>query len=164
MSPLLDSDGNPVRIKNMPLKNTAGDQAGYNRGFDLKRIIDTLPAGLEREILRIMNFHRGRQNAISRDELVCNLAEMGFHFKDDRKIRACINQLRKSGKPGSWICSTGGESGGYWLAASQEELEEYIRREQESRLKDLAEQARAMRAAAERYWGIYSPEKQIGMF
>jgi hypothetical protein len=144
---LLDNDGNPV----------------YNAGFSLKKLIDSMPVGLEREVLRILDFHRGHKNVISRKKLINDLRSLGFHI-DDRKVRACINQLRKSEKPGSWICSTGGENGGYWMAESQEELEQYIQREQESRLKDLAKQAKAMRIAAEKYWGMYSPEKQISLF
>jgi len=144
---IFDNDGNPV----------------YNAGFSLKKLIDNMPVGLEREILRILDFHRGHQNVISRKTLIKNLDSIGFKV-DDRKVRACINKLRKSEKPGSWICSTGGIEGGYWMAESQEELEEYIRQEQESRLKDFAKQTKAMRVAAEKYWGIYSPEKQISLF
>ncbi len=144
----LDNDGNP-----------------YNIGFDLRKMISEMPAGLEREILRILDFHVGRENAISRPQLVIDLALMGFDYtKDDRPVRACINKVRKSGKPGCWICSTGGVHGGYWRAKSHMEIEEFIQREQESRLKDFAKQARAMRAAAESYWGMYSPEKQISLF
>jgi hypothetical protein len=144
---LLDNDGNPV----------------YNAGFSLKKLIDSMPVGLKREVLRILDFHRGHKNVISRKKLISDLVSMGFQV-DDRKVRVCINQLRKSENPGSWICSTGGKNGGYWLAESQEELEEYIQREQESRLGDFAKQMKAMRSAAEKYWGIYSPEKQISLF
>src|SRR4030042_6553315 len=92
---LLDNDGNP-----------------FNRGFDLGKIISEMPAGLERVILRNLNFHKGRENAISRIQLLKELKAVGFTI-DDRKMRACIKKMRKSEKPGTWICSTGGGNGGY---------------------------------------------------
>ncbi len=136
----------------------------YNAGFDLEEMIDNLPAGLERTILRILDFHTGRKNFISGEDLVEQVHLMGFRDTENREVRASINQLRKSGRPGSWICSTGGIEGGYWMAESQEELEEFCQREFDSRAKDLFEQAAAMRKAAERKWGRYSPEKQESMF
>ncbi len=141
-------------------------QAEYNIGFDLDEMIDNLPAGLERAIRRVIEFHIGRENAVSRSQLISDLAIMGFDYidKDDRPIRGCINQIRKSGTPGSWICSTGGLGGGYWLAKNQEEMEEFIEHEEESRLGDFAKQVRAMRSAAEKRWGRYFPEKQASLF
>jgi hypothetical protein len=138
----------------------------FNKGFDLDEMIDNLPAGLERAIRRILEFHIGRENAISRSQLITDLASMGFNYidKDDRPIRACINQIRKSGMPGSWICSTGGVGGGYWMAETQAELEEFIEHEEDSRLGDFAKQMKAMRMAAEKKWGKYSPEKQVPLF
>jgi hypothetical protein len=147
---LLDAEGQPV----------------YNRGFDLDELIDNLPAGLERAIRRVLEYHKGRKNAISRFQLISDLASVGFDYidKDDRPIRVCINKIRKSGTPKSWICSTGGLGGGYWLAKNQEEMEEFIENEEESRLGDFAKQVRAMRSAAEKHWGRYSPEKQASLF
>lgn len=141
-------------------------QPRYNTGADLKEMIESLPVGLERAIRRVLEFHIGRKNAISRSQLISDLASMGFNYidKDDRPIRICINQIRKSGTPKSWICSTGGVGGGYWLAESYDELDEFIRREEESRLGDFAKQMKAMRAAAEKKWGRYSPEKQATLF
>lgn len=137
--------------------------AAYNSGFDLNEMIDNLPGGLEREVRRILEFHTGRENAISRGRFLADLALMGMEI-DERELRVCINQLRKSGTAGSWICSTGGENGGYWMAASQEELEEFLQREFDARAMDLHEQSSAMRKAAEKRWGRYSPEKQATMF
>jgi hypothetical protein len=141
-------------------------QAGYNVGIDLDEMIDHLPAGLERAVRRILEFHVGRKNAISRTQLIYDLANMGFDYidKDDRPVRGCINLIRKSGTDGSWICSTGGVGGGYWMAESNEELEEFIDHEEESRLGDFAKQMKAMRIAATKRWGRYSPEKQISLF
>ncbi len=123
----------------------------------LEELIKEMPAGLERGILRILSFHQGKANAISRGRIVAELALMGFPA-DERVMRACINQLRKDGQ---LICSMGGEGGGYYLPENHEELEDYIERELRPRANDLHEQEKALRAAAEKRWGRYSPEKQI---
>ena len=141
-------------------------QAEYNVGVDVKAMINNLPAGLDRAIRKILEFHIGRKNAISRFQLILDLAKMGFDYvdKDDRPVRVCINKIRKSETPNSWICSTGGVGGGYWLAETNAELEEFIDHEEESRLGDFAKQMKAMRMAAEKHWGRYSPEKQASLF
>lgn len=128
--------------------------------FDLEALINDLPAGLDRAMLRVLSFHRGRNSAIGRPQLVSELARMGFQVHE-RQARACINQLRKSGSP---ICSTGGTDGGYYLASDWNELNDYIKREIEARAFDLLEQAKALRAQAEQTWGKYSPEQQARMF
>ena len=133
----------------------------FNMGVDIQSMIDNLPAGLDRALLRVLQFHRGRTNAISRRDLLKDLTFMGFQMKDDRPMRICINQFRKEGVE---ICSTGGKKSGYWLAANQEELNEWIQNESEARLKDFGKQIRAMRAAADKRWGRYSPEKQASLF
>lgn len=140
-----------------------GDGIPFNKGINIQDMIDNLPAGLDRAVLDVIKFHEGRENAISRELLVHDLKSMGFDVSE-REARACINQLRKSGMPGTWICSTGGVDGGYWLAADHEELEEFLQKEVDARALDLHEQASAMRRAAEKRWGRYSPEKQISMF
>lgn len=142
---LLDNDGEPV----------------YNRGVDIKQLIKELPAGLERGILDVLQFHIGHENAISRTKLLNDLGLHGFHFDDDRKVRLCISQMRKEGQQ---ICSTGGEDGGYWLGAGKEEVFEFTSKEYRSRALDMLETAKAMEDAAEKRWGRYSPEKQINMF
>ncbi len=136
----------------------------FNRGFDLDEMIDNLPAGLERAILRVLEFHQGRINYISGDDLVTQVRLMGFPSIENREVRACISQLRESGVPGTEICSTGGIEGGYWMAADHEEAEEFVQREFDSRAKALHKQASAIRAAAEKHWGKYSPEKQVPLF
>lgn len=88
------------------------------------------------------------------------LALHGFQVHE-REARVCINQLRKEGVQ---ICSTGGGDGGYWLAENLDELEEYLNNEPLARIKDLSDQVNAMRAAAQKRWGKYSPAKQTSMF
>lgn len=122
----------------------------------LQGMIDRLPPGLERAMLRVLSFHQGRGNAIGRGELVNALRRHGFAVSE-REMRLQVNLLRKQGQP---ICSTGGAEGGYWLAANWDELVEYLDREVHSRAMDLLEQEKALRAEAERRWGRFSAEKQ----
>lgn len=130
--------------------------------FDLNELIKSLPAGLDRAVLRVLSFHVGRPNAIARHALVEELARLGFNYrKDDRAVRAMINQLRKAGH---LICSYGGRDGGYFLPADWNELNEYLDREVHPRAMDLLEQEKAMKAAAEGRWGRFSPGRQMDLF
>ena len=104
--------------------------------------ITQMPAGLDRAILRILSFHEGAENAISRVMLKGDCGRNGFHI-NERTMRAAINHLRKQGHP---ICSTGGEGGGYYMATSRAELDDYIMREPQARINDFSEQIKAMRA------------------
>jgi hypothetical protein len=132
----------------------------FNRNFDLDELINSLPSGLDRALLRTLSFHVGREQAISRAKLIEELAKVGFDYrKEDRPMRACINVLRKAGHP---ICSTGGRDSGYWLAANWDELNEYLDREVRSRLSDLREQEQALAKAARQLWG--EPNPQMSLF
>jgi hypothetical protein len=92
--------------------------------------------------------------------LIYALKQSGFDYpKDDRPVRLAINQLRKDGHP---ICSTGGIGGGYYTAASWDELEEYLGAEVHSRALDLLEQEKAMRDGGQRLWG--APSQQFNLF
>lgn len=126
-------------------------------GFDLQKMIDELPPGLDRAVLRILGFHLGREAAISRADLLMELGNHGFRVPD-RAARAAINQLRKLGNP---ICSAGGEGGGYYLARGWNELVEFIDREMHSRAMDLLEQEKALRKEGERRWGA---QEQMSLF
>ena len=130
----------------------------YNAGVSLQAVIDNMPPGLDRALLRILSQRVGREAAISRPNLLAELKKLGFEVHE-RMARACINQLRKAGHP---ICSTGGNDSGYWWAANWAELREYLEREVHSRAMDLLEQEQALKRAGERAWG---PERnQIKLF
>ncbi len=106
-------------------------------------------AGLEQAIKRILERHVGRNEAIRRKSLLRLLANASYQVTD-RVMRAQINQLRKDGV---LICSAGGENGGYWLAESPEELEEFIEHELHPRAMDFLEQEKALKLEAARRWG-----------
>jgi hypothetical protein len=127
-------------------------RAPYNAGFDMDAFIAALPPSLERTVLTTLEKCVGRDQALSRRRLLdCVRRVPGLEDTHERAVRYIINQARKNGAP---ICSTGGDDGGYWLAASWDELNEYLDRELRSRLKDLREQEQAMTRAAEQRWGL----------
>jgi len=115
-----------------------------------------LPPGIDRAVMRILTERVGQENAIIRGAFVAMVKAYGYNVTE-RQVRYCVNQLRKRGVP---ICSTGGESGGYWYASDWDELLDYIHRELDSRISDLMEQRRALKDQAEKTWGKFSPEKQ----
>lgn len=130
----------------------------YNAGVSLQAMIDEMPPGLGRAILRILSVRVGQANAISRPDLLLALKSLGFDV-DERPARARINLLRKAGHP---ICSTGGSKGGYWWAANWVELRSFLDDEVLPRAYDLLEQERALRKYGEQTWG---PEPlQIKLF
>lgn len=111
-------------------------------------------------VLQVLSWHQGKQDAIKSRELVQELKQLGWWGDVHRDMRVQINKLRKLG---ALICSAGGNDGGYWIAASWDELEEYLQRELHSRAMDLLDQEKHLRAAAESVWGKYSPQKQLRM-
>lgn len=115
------------------------------------------PPGLEKSVYQVLFERQGRDSAISRHALL-SLVQSMYPKTTDRQLRACINQLRKDGV---MICSTGGEDGGYWLAASWDELSEYLDREVVSRLIDLAEQRSALVKAGEERWGYLTRQERM---
>lgn len=122
----------------------------HSNGFDVGELIASLPAGLERAILRSLSYHQGRQNAILRADLVSELGAVDGLQVHDRQVRMQINLLRKRGVP---ICSTGGSDGGYWLGANMEEVAEFIESELSARIADLAETRDGMLRGARERWG-----------
>ena len=121
----------------------------FNRGFDLEAYIQSMEPGLERAVLRVLQYHAGRGNAIGRGRLLADVQSY-LSKATDRGVRVVINQLRKDGFP---ICSTGGVDGGYWIAACPEELDEYLDRELKARVKDLQEQVNALWRTRKALWG-----------
>lgn len=128
--------------------------------FDLDRLIDNLPAGLDRAILRILSFRKGRDNAIGRADLVKELAKLGIKT-NERAMRAQISQLRKSGH---LICSAPGVEGGYYLPATPDEFDDFVQQEYRAKIVDMQETLSAMQRSAEQQWGRFSPAKQASLW
>ena len=120
----------------------------------LDDILANLPSGLDRALLSIFRYHQGRENAISRDDLLDHLKSIGWETSD-RVMRAQINLLRKNGH---LICSAGGHGGGYYLARNWSELEDFIGQELRPRAMDLLEQEKALKVGAKRVFGENSTQ------
>lgn len=130
----------------------------YNVGVDVALMLAQLDPGVKRAVLRVLSYHVGRQNAVSRTELVAETNRLvPCH---DRQVRLVVNELRKEG---ALICSTGGIDGGYWLAQDMEELRAYLDAEVWSRVGDLTQQAQAMVQAGMAQWGPVPEGKQLRM-
>ena len=112
-----------------------------------------MPSGIDRTILGILMYHVGKENAISRDELLVK-SKLSWDISD-RGLRDQINSLKKSE---FLICSTGGVGGGYYLAQNWDELEDYIGHELLSRIKDLSEQRKSLQLGGKKLWGENSPQ------
>lgn len=125
----------------------------------IRQLIDKIPPSAERYLLRILQERVGRDKALSRSGLLALVQRMpGCSKLSDRQMRQVINGLRIAGQ---LICAAAGDEGGYYLAATWEELDEYLQREVHSRAMDLLEQEKALRQAGERQWGAYSRQFKL---
>jgi hypothetical protein len=113
------------------------------------QMIDEMPGGLDRALLRVLSYHHGREKAIGRSELVLALQMEAFNA-GERQARQCIHDLRRKGY---LICSAPGEDGGYYLAASLAEFEEFCQRELHPKAIDMLETESAMKDAARAQFG-----------
>jgi repressor of nif and glnA expression len=114
------------------------------------------PFGMEDALARILRYHTGKDKAIGRMAMVKGLANVGFHV-GERAVRECIKALRRKSH---LICSTPGEGGGYYMAESLAEFEEFDRSEMGAKISDMNETRQAMRAAAKQQFGDAS---QLGL-
>ena len=113
------------------------------------RLMAQMPVGLDRVVLRLLSFHEGHKSAIGREELVINVKLMGFDVHE-RLVRHCIRGLRRDGH---LICSAPGEDGGYYLAETLAEFEEFAQNEFLAKIGDMSETLAAMRASAREVFG-----------
>lgn len=97
-------------------------QAKLNFGFSLEEKKKGITDDLINDIVMIAMFHIGRDNAISRTNLVREIHARGHH-QDERTIRIAISELRR--QLGIPIAGTGGKKGGYWLLKDKEESDAY---------------------------------------
>jgi predicted transcriptional regulator len=117
--------------------------------YDVKQMIDDLPHGLDRAILLILSNRWGRNQAISRGNLVKAVSQMGFP-SNERAVRLQISQLRKKG---ALIGSAPGENGGYYLVLTAQEFQEFVDTEYLAKIKDMQETLSAMRQSARDVFG-----------
>lgn len=116
--------------------------------------IKNMPVGLDRAILRVLSYHRGREQAIGRSELVHQVAQLGC-AATERQVREEIKQLRrgKNGQEPCLICSAAGEDGGYYMAETLAEFEEFAQVEFIGKIADMSETLSRMRESANKIFG-----------
>ena len=87
-------------------------------------IIDDMPLGLDKAILRALSYHIGKESAIERNNLLLTIREIplsGFDSVEDRQIRKSIETLRRKG---ARICNEV-KGDGYFIAANEQEYQEF---------------------------------------
>lgn len=104
-----------------------------------KTKINEIPESKFKELLILLAYRRSPDGAISRKQLAYNLE------LSDREVRRLITQARKSRFP---IISSS-HDGGYYLAQTVKEIQEFRNREIRSRIKDLKQTDDGMLGAAE---------------
>lgn len=117
-------------------------------------IIMEMEPGLVRAVARALEKRVGQEHALQKPDLLKLVRGQGFGGQIsaatlERQARMAIVTLRKSGV---LVCSRSGE-GGYFLAASRAEYEEFIEREYRAKIRDMSETAGAMDRAARAQFG-----------
>lgn len=120
----------------------------------LEEIIDEMPPGMDRAVLRVLEKRNGKAMAIQKAEFHQAVKALGFGTGVspatlDRQVRMAVASWRKQGV---LICSSSGD-GGYFLAATRDEFDEFIQREIIDKIVDMSETKDAMIAAAIARWG-----------
>ena len=112
---------------------------------------------VETEVRSILSFHKGKDNPVSRWQLVERVfgreaaANRGNNNPFDRKIRQAIEKYRDT----DLIVSSSG-SAGYWMAADMDDIHT-IAQEYENRARQMEEKARNSRKRGiERFGGQMS--------
>jgi hypothetical protein len=110
---------------------------------------ETYDQKLAKAILYTLSWHVGKGKAIGRMDLVQS-AEVRACKVGERVMRDTIRLLRREGQ---LICSAPGEEGGYYLAETWQEFQEFTRAEYEAKISDMSETLKAMKKAAVERWG-----------
>lgn len=112
---------------------------------------------IESDVRHILSFRKGKENKISRWELVERVfgrqaaADRSGNNPYDRKIREAINKWRDI----DLIVSSSGSSG-YWLAVDMNDIE-VIAQEYVNRARDMEEKARNLRKRGAEKFGPQIP-------
>lgn len=103
---------------------------------------------LEEIVLKHIKYYT-RDNPIGRNQLVSYVNRYGYKASE-REVRETIKQLRRQRYV---ICSLPGPAGGYYMARSREEYEEFKHVEFLAKIQDMSETLRAMDAGAKDMFG-----------
>lgn len=128
----------------------------------LDEILAEMPYGFVERVGSALEFYQGQEHAVTKVQLMDSLKRMGFGnglspATLERQVRLAIVALRKRG---ALICSSSGE-GGYFVAKSRDEYDEFVEREYKGKIADMQETVEAMNAAARARWG---EGLQMGLF
>ena len=115
----------------------------------MSEYVPNIPEGLDAAVLCVFEKHTGKQNVISRTMLVWQLAGIGVRA-EERSVRECIKQLRRVGH---LICSMPGTGGGYYMAESKAEFDEFIQTEFDAKIHDMLVTTAAMKQSARVQFG-----------
>ena len=108
-----------------------------------------IPVGLDSAVMGILGQRVGRKNVIGRFALVELLGRMGWQASE-RVVRECIKQLRRVGH---LICSMPGTNGGYYMAESKAEFDEFMQAEFDAKIHDMLLTKAAMSQSARVQFG-----------
>lgn len=113
--------------------------------------------GLEATLRLLLIQRVGRGRAIGRMALVRLLQQLGQDV-GERAMREAIKQMRRDGL---LICAMPGDDGGYYMAESLAEFDEFDRLEFGAKIADMNETRQAMLKAARAQFG---EAQQLGLF
>jgi hypothetical protein len=112
---------------------------------------------VEREVRSILSFHKGKNNPVSRWELVERVfgrqaaANRGNNNPFDRRIREVIAKYRDTD-----LIVSSSSVAGYWLAADMDDIE-LIAEEYVKRSREMEEKARNLRKRGKERFGPQMP-------
>lgn len=115
--------------------------------------------GEERAVWQVVSQYDKRE-PISRGELVSKVRRLGYDMPE-RTVRETVKQLRRKEY---LICSVAGNNGGYYMASSLADYEEFDRLEYGAKIADMAETRAAMKRAAVRQFGQVYQTNLFGGF
>lgn len=128
---------------------TNSNQTSLNMGFSLAAELGNVTDELVSAIIRVMFYHVGSDNRISRTDMMAELRSQGF-VQSERTVRMAISELRR--KFGIPIAGTGGINGGYWMLKDRQEADDYMKVQLHDPGTNLLEQESAIRKGAERWF------------
>lgn len=110
------------------------------------------PPKLPEHLVEILARYVGKKSAIGRNGLVARCQQRGFKTITERQIRECIKYLRRNGY---LICSLAGTNGGYYMASSKDEFDEFDKVEFGAKIADMNETRQAMLKTADKQFSEF---------
>lgn len=112
-------------------------------------LIDEMPHGLDRAVLRIVSQYHGRANPIKRIAIIDELHLLNLD-PHERQVRKSVENLRRRG---FLICSASTQDGGYYMATGLTEFQEFAQREYWAFIHRMRETVQGMEEEATKQFG-----------